>query len=98
MEVKNNPSTPNKECNCENWLKHWLKSQNKEELPECSVYNCTNEAVVGGHVSLHEDTKSIVYVVPLCLYHNSIQHQKMALIQDVELIEPKILSTCDHKT
>jgi len=95
MEVKKCPEIIDRDCNCQNWLKHWLKSQHKKARPECSVYNCTNEALVGGHVTLTEDPNSKALIVPLCLYHNTIREHRMTLIQEAVLVEPGFLDTCE---
>lgn len=86
-----------KDCTCQNWLKHWMASQHKEERPNCSVYNCTSEALVGGHVVLTDDIRKDVYITPMCLYHNTVRGKLLELCFDTVLESPCLLETCEPK-
>lgn len=68
--VKNIHNTEILKCKCNNWLDHWMKFTHKRTIPNCSRFNCSKKAIVGGHVKLCDGKNSNWYIIPLCSQHN----------------------------
>lgn len=85
-----------KECNCGNWLKHWMRATKKAKFPKCSVDYCTNNVRTGGHVVACDDPLEEVFVIPLCREHDSSLFTECFRInQKVKLIPVTKLNTCE---
>jgi hypothetical protein len=84
-----------RECNCDNWLIHWMSATNNLVIPKCSVAYCANSARTGGHVVECEDPHSEVFVIPLCREHDSSLFTDCFRVNGkVKLIDLTKLNTC----
>ena len=95
MEVTKYKESLNKKCDCQNWLKHWMTFRCAAERPNCSVLNCTEEAIVGSHVTQLDKYDKNVYIAPMCLYHNTVRDRSQVLCEDTKLVSSELLNTCD---
>lgn len=86
-----------KECNCPNWLHHWMRATHKKVSPNCSVSYCANSARTGGHTVACDDSQGEVFVVPLCRDHDSsLFTERFRINQKVKLIPVTKLKTCER--
>lgn len=60
----NKGGTAGRSCSCGSWRQHWINYANKKWPISCSVSNCFNTPVLGGHViNSQVDGERIV---PMC--------------------------------
>jgi hypothetical protein len=87
-----------KDCNCANWLIHWMNATKKKVFPKCSVAYCTYIARTGGHIVDCEDPHGEVYVIPLCREHDSSLFTDCFKVNHkVKLVNVIKLKNCDFE-
>jgi len=70
MRVKNRGGTAKLSCRCDSWLAHWERFSNRK-ADACANVDCSNSAVVGGHVIDAFYLSMDVGIVPICQRCNS---------------------------
>jgi|SaaInlV_120m_DNA_3_1039746.scaffolds.fasta_scaffold01943_3 hypothetical protein len=85
-----------RECNCTNWLNHWMRNTNSRVVPVCKVLGCGKSATVGGYIKGFNDQEAPLEVVPLCSAHNSTQSPKaLQLKKGTKLVPVGKLKSCN---
>lgn len=60
-------------CRCNSHAQHWLRANNRRILGTCSKLDCSNPAILGGHViNCHGNASNAWKITPLCARCNSI--------------------------
>ena len=98
MQYKNVRHTENLQCNCLNWLDHWMQFTGSRVVPTCSVLGCGEKSNVGGHVKACDGKTSPWYIIPLCSEHNSSHFTECfdvkSHIKDGKLVSANVANTC----
>ena len=94
MLVKNLNGTADNNCICGSWINHWVNFSN-QQLANCSVISCTNNASVGGHVKKDNSIVSEWFIIPICQSCNMKKGTALEIYNDLNLVSANRSQTCD---
>jgi hypothetical protein len=81
-------------CNCDSWLTHWEKFNNRV-ANACCVLGCrANTNLVGAHVQKEDSGDRGWYIIPLCKDHNNKRGQELVISDAIRLAPIARQLTC----
>lgn len=92
VRVKNIDGRSQQNCNCDNWLQHWLNNS-REHAFTCRAKGCVNTNVKGMHVQKDASYDRNRYIVPLCEMHSE-QKETLELKEGTCLVSAHKSLTC----
>lgn len=97
--VKNLNGTSDNQCKCGSWIKHYAQFSDFDEMKIllCSVIDCKNPSLIGGHVQKVNDENNHWYIVPLCKTCNGNKNHDFEIYQNDEgLASANVSETCGN--
>lgn len=88
---KNKKGTANRTCSCGSWKQYWMNFSEMLWSKYCSVNNCFNRAVLGGHV-IHDGSKK-EYIIPMFEACNKL-NDAFAIKVDTIRVPANVSETC----
>ncbi len=97
MRVKNLNRGPDRACNCDSWVLHWVKYSGRPWPPCCSVRNCIEKAAVGAQAQIDLFGDNQWYIVPLCVWHNATRNVWLELSEHALLVPAVTTDACRRR-